>query len=372
MSSKVAGSGERVRRARVARGVSQSALALSAGISRQALGAIESGSYQPGVATALRLARELGETVESLFGDTAGASVEATLASGSAPQRSRVALARVGGRVVATPVPRAALELVPAGGIVSSVRNGHAAVDSFVSSSEIDSTLLVAGCDPAVTILADWIARRRHPVALVALGGSSQSALDALAKGRAHAAGIHLRDPRSGEYNLTAVRRALGHRRALVVNFARWELGLAMKKGNPLGIRGFDDLARPRVRLANREAGSGARIALDAALADSKIDARKIAGYRAELRGHLEVAAAIADDYADAGVTIRVAAEAYGLDFISIREERYDIAITEREMESVPVAAMLEALNSSWFARQVKELCAYDTREMGKIVGRVA
>jgi putative molybdopterin biosynthesis protein len=372
MSSKLAGGGERVRRARIARGVSQSRLARSAGISRQALGAIESGGYQPGVETALRLARELGESVESLFGDASETSVEATLASGTAPARSRVALARVGGRVVAAPVPPAALELVPAGGIVSSVKGSHAAVESFVSSSEIDSTLLVAGCDPAVTILADWIGRRRHPVTLVALGGSSQSALDALAKGRAHAAGIHLRDAQSGEYNLAAVRHALGHRRAVVVNFARWELGLAMKKGNPLGIRGFADLARPRVRLANREAGSGARIALDAALDENKIDARKVVGYRRELRGHLEVAAAIADDYAEVGVTIRVAAEAYGLDFISIREERYDLAIIEREIESVPVAAMLEALSSAHFARQVKELCAYDTRDMGKIVGRVA
>jgi putative molybdopterin biosynthesis protein len=372
MSSNVAGCGERVRRARVARGISQSALARNAGISRQALGAIESGGYQPGVETALRIARELGESVESLFGDVAESSIDATLASASASARSRVALARVGGRVVATPVPPTALELVPAGGIVSSVKGSHAAVESFVSPSEIDSTLLVAGCDPAVTILADWIARRRHPVTLVALGGSSQSALDALAKGRAHAAGIHLRDARSGEYNLAAVRRALGHRRALVVNFARWELGLAMKKGNSHGIRGFADLARPRVRLANREAGSGARITLDAALDENKIDPRKIAGYRQELRGHLEVAAAIADDYADVGVTIRVAAEAYGLDFISIREERYDIAIIEREIESAPVAAMLEALNSARFAHQVKELCAYDTREMGKIVGRLA
>jgi len=372
MTPKIACGGQRVRRARVARGISQAALARNARISRQALGAIESGSYQPGVETALRLARELGESVEGLFGEALESRVDATLESDAAPVRSRVALARIGGRVVAAPVPPAALELVPAGGIVASIKGSHAAVESFVSSSEIDSTLLIAGCDPAVTILADRIARRRHPVTLVALGGSSQSALDALAKGRAHAAGIHLHDARSGEYNLAAVRRALGHRRAVVVNFVRWELGLALQKGNPLGISGFADLGRPRVRLANREAGSGARIVLDAALAENNVDPRKLSGYRHELSGHLEVAAAVAADQADVGVTIRVAAEAYRLDFISIREERYDIAIIEREIESVPVAAMLEALSSSGFARQVKELCAYDTREMGKIVGRVA
>src|SRR5260370_40615028 len=57
-----------LRRSRVARGLSQTALARQAGISRQALSAIESGTYQPGVAVALKLAHELGVTVEGLFG----------------------------------------------------------------------------------------------------------------------------------------------------------------------------------------------------------------------------------------------------------------------------------------------------------------
>src|SRR5208283_4026533 len=52
-----------------------------AGISRQALGAIESGAYHPGVAIAIRLARELGESVETLFGE--GGDVSSTLVDAS-------------------------------------------------------------------------------------------------------------------------------------------------------------------------------------------------------------------------------------------------------------------------------------------------
>jgi putative molybdopterin biosynthesis protein len=370
MSSKIAGAGEKIRRTRVARGISQVALARRAAISRQALGAIESGTYVPGVEAALRIARELGETVENLFAVERDSRVEAYLAA-AVPMKSRVALARIGDRVVAAPMRATALALAPAGGFVTALKGDRASVESFVSPLEIDSTLMVAGCDPAVTLLADWIARRRHPITLVALGGSNQSALDALARGRAHAAGIHLRDARSGEYNLATIRRALGRRTAVVVNFARWELGLAVAPGNPLKLESLADLGRPKIRLANRDAGSGARMALDDALAAAKVDTRKIAGYAHELTGHLEVAAAIAEGYADACVTIRVAAEAYGLAFISIREERYDLAIPEREMETAAVKAMLEALNSSRFARQVSQLCAYDTREMGNVVGRV-
>lgn len=76
------------------------------------------------------------------------------------------------------------------------------------------------------------------------------------------------------------------------------------------------------------------------------------------MRGHLEVAAAVAAGHAEAGVTIRVAAEAYGLGFIPLREARYDLAIPETELESAPVKRMLDALNSRRFANEVSQLCA--------------
>jgi putative transcriptional regulator len=57
-----------MRRLRTNHGMSQVELARRSGISRQAIGAIEPGIYQPGVSVALSLVQELGETVESLFG----------------------------------------------------------------------------------------------------------------------------------------------------------------------------------------------------------------------------------------------------------------------------------------------------------------
>ncbi len=182
---------------------------------------------------------------------------------------------------------------------------------------------------------------------------------------------MHLRDARNGEYNLSPVRQALGKRRAVLIHFGQWELGLATGAGNPLKIGGFSDLGRPRLRIANREQGSGARAALDEELAKLGLKAERIPGYRNEFGGHLEVAAAIASGLADAGVTIRVAAEAYGLDFVPIRVERYELVIPGREMDSAPVVAMLDALNSRRFAREVSQLCGYDTEQMGQVVARI-
>ncbi len=360
---------EKIKHARIAAGLSQIELARRAGVSRQALGAIESGEYQPSVAVALRVARELGETVESLFGETASLHISANWAGeGRAPARARVALGRVNGRVVAVPQPVSALSLAPAAGIVERESDRRVSVEAFRSEAEIDSTVLLAGCDPAVSILADWLVRRRAPVRVVSLQCSSRAALTALVERRVHAAGMHIRDPRTGEYNLAFARKMLGNRRMVFVNFASWETGLAVSAALSDRIRGAADLARHGVRIVNREPGSGARLALDDALSELGIEGRTIEGYRRELGGHLEVAAAVGAGEAQAGVTIRVAAEAYGLDFIPMREERYDLLIPEREMELPVVGAMLEALNSSRFARELSELCGYDTSRTGTII----
>ncbi len=220
--------------------------------------------------------------------------------------------------------------------------------------------------------MADWLTRHHAPVSVCAISCSSRAAMTAVSRGEVHVAGVHLRDPKSGDYNLEAVRRALGRRRVMLVNFVLWELGLAVAAGNPRGIRGFEDLARSGVRLVNRELGSGARFALDEAFAALRIDARRITGYDRELPGHLEVAGAVAAREADAGVTIRVAADAYGVGFIALREERYDLVIPEREADHAAVRAMLDALNSRRFARELSELCSYDTNQTGRVLARLS
>ncbi len=274
----------------------------------------------------------------------------------------------MGGKVVAVAQPAAHLTLSSAAGVLQRTRRNRADIETFQLPDEIDSTLLMSGCDPAVAILVDWLARRRSPVRAVALPCSSREALRALADGRAHVAGVHVRDQKSGEYNLASIRRALGHRRSIVVNFARWELGLATAPGNPLAIRGFADLGRPGLKIVNREDGSGARSVLDHALGEVGINRDHLAGYQVEAGGHLEVAAAVAAGLADAGVTIRLGADAYGLHFIPHQDERYDLVFMEHEAETAPIKAMLDALSSRRFAREISQLCAYDTSQMGQVV----
>jgi putative molybdopterin biosynthesis protein len=365
----------RVRNARLERGLSVTELCKRAEISRQALSSIESDRYQPNVMVALRIAEAFGVPVETLFGqdDTGFRKIEAHWSGGTKYQRSSeaVTLARIRGRVVAVPQARAAITLSPSGGRLETAKGETASVRTSLSQEEIDTTLLLAGCDPSISILGAWFARHRSPIHLVGVQCSSSKALGALFAGTVHCAGTHLRDSRTGEYNLGAVRRHAGAEPMVLVHFAQWEIGLASAPGNPLGIGGFEDLARREVKIVNREQGSGARRALDEALARMNLRSEKIRGYGSEVGGHLEVAAAIASKRADAGVTIRVAAEAYGLGFTPTREERYDLVFPESEMYAPPLRVMLDALNSGLFSREISQFCRYDTRQMGQVVGRI-
>jgi DNA-binding XRE family transcriptional regulator len=151
-----------IRRLRTNQGMSQVELARRTGISRQALGAIEAGIYQPSVAVALSLALELGETVENLFGKSSepkSSEINAAWPKGNVLSKDRrlrrAALGRVGGRVVAVPQQTSCLALLPAAGTVDRMVRSRAAVSTYHTREEIDSTLLIAGCDPAVTILIE-------------------------------------------------------------------------------------------------------------------------------------------------------------------------------------------------------------------------
>jgi putative molybdopterin biosynthesis protein len=370
--------GETIRAKRRALNLTQIELARRTGLSRQALGAIEAGIYQPGIGAALSLARELGETVERLFGvedEKEGRHLDAhwydDIVDSRSSRRARASLGRVGGRIVAVPQNAAGLSLSPVAGIVARRKGNRAEVVTYNSSDEIDAALLIAGCDPSVTLLADWMTRHHSPARLVPIPCSSSRALDALVRGCAHTAGVHLRDADAEDYNLESVSRALGRRAAIVVTFARWEVGLAVRARNPLGLATVADFAKPRLRIANREAGSGARAVLDAGLKQAGIRPDRIAGYQSEYSGHLEVANAIASGQADTGVTLRVAADAYELEFIRLREERYDLVILAAEVDKAPVRAMLDTLNSRRFAREISQFCGYDTEPMGRVVARL-
>jgi molybdate-binding protein/DNA-binding XRE family transcriptional regulator len=369
-----------LRAARAQLGISQAELAHRAGVTRQAVSAIESGKAVPTMAVALRLARVLGRRVDDLFRlvDELPTIKADLLDTGDLPpdQTIRVQVADVGGRLIARPLTGSAgavLTLPRANGIVRPHGVKPGAVSSagtpsqvalFTDPARLDQTVVAVGCDPATSLLAEHLKRRHPGTELAWQGGNSLEALEAVARGEAHLAGSHLLDPQTGQYNVSFARRLLGAD-ARLVTFAVWEQGLMLAPGNPRGIATAGDLARPGVRIANRESGSGARALLDTRLAGAGIRAEQVNGYTAVVRSHLAAAEAVAAGLADAAIGVRAAALALGLGFLPLARERYDLAIPARFFEHPPVQALLETLTSPLFRLEVEALGGYDVSLMG-------
>ncbi len=364
-----AASGARLRLARQARGFSQLQVASMAGVSRQAVSAVESGISDPSLRVAMALARALGLTMEELFGP--GGPVTPVAAAPAAPlggEGARVTLAPMGDGYVALPLRGGAVSragFLPAGGLVSGTDRDRGRRSRNVRPvGPPRPTLIAAGCDPALPLLEAPLGLLDPPVAFSWWPCPSQEALRLGAAGLVHVAGTHLRGLDS-EYNI-APAAGLLREGGEVIGFCSWREGLALRPELAGQISGLQDLAGSGLRLVNREPGAEARSLLDRELADAGIEAGQLPGYDTRADGHLQVAAAIAAGLADAGIASEPAALAYDLVFIPLAAERFDLVIPAGQISSREVQGLLKVLSSAWLLDQLASLPGYDPGRCGE------
>ncbi len=174
----------------------------------------------------------------------------------------------------------------------------------------------------------------------------STGGVEAIRRGEADIAGVHLLNPANMKYNDFTGDYDLMKRAELVKGYKR-EQGILVRPGNPQGIKSLADIASRGAAFVNRNPGSGTRALIDSILFSSGISGKDIRGFSYEVKTHYAVANAIWSGRADAGVAIRQAAVMYGLDFIPLGSEEYDFLILRESRERL--SRFLEALESSWF-----------------------
>jgi putative molybdopterin biosynthesis protein len=291
----------------------------------------------------------------------------------------RVRLGRVAGQVVATPLPRGAgmltslvradgLLLVPAG-----LEGHHAGEDVQVELlrdlDEVTRTVVAIGSHDLVLDLAASALRERDPrLTLVSSNVGSLGGLVAVRDGLCHLAGSHLLDPATGEYTLPYLDRVLGPGAGAVIRLVHRQQGLLVAPGNPLGLTGVADLIRPGLRYVNRQRGAGTRVLLDHELTRCGVDPVDVEGYGREESTHLAVAAAVAAGRADTGLGIQAAARAFGLDFVPVAEEPYDLVTTDDTLADGVLDPLLDLIADPAFAASVEALGGYSTAETGRRV----
>jgi molybdate-binding protein len=236
-------------------------------------------------------------------------------------------------------------------------------VQLFQDEKELGKRLMVAGCDPGISVLSRHL--QRAGIELVAVSRNSSQSLDLLKQGLVHIAGTHLRDDATGESNIPAVRRRFANHAVAVIGFALWEEGIVAVRGNPKGIREIADFARRDIAIVNREPGAGCRLMLDSHLDRLGIAAQSIRGYGQIALGHLPAAWHVLTGKADCCIATRAAARVFGLDFIPLLSERYDLVIRKADLNVPGVQALLDTLGRAAFRRELEGLGGYDTRSAG-------
>jgi putative molybdopterin biosynthesis protein len=287
----------------------------------------------------------------------------------------RVAVGRVGERLLAAPLSRGAgviTSLVRADGIAILPRGtqGMAAGDPvqvrlYRTPAQIERTFFVIGShDITLDLIAQYLAELDYRLSSSNVG--SLAGLVAIGRREAHLAGAHLLDPQSGEYNLPYIHRYIPGIPVKVIALVGRQQGLLVRKGNFKGIQSLNDLTRSDVVFVNRQRGAGTRVLLDYHFSLLGIAPDAVRGYNQEEYTHLSVAAAVASGRADCGLGIAAAAEALELDFIPLYQERYDLIIPLEYDHSSLISPIYQIIDNPTFRRAVASLPGYDVSIMGQ------
>jgi len=289
----------------------------------------------------------------------------------------RVRMGYVGDKLTASPLNRGSgvvSSFMKADGIMEIAQGceGYEAgeeveVRLLNSEAQLRNTLVVIGShDPLLDELSDMLHAEDGAVFLSSSHVGSMGGIMAIRRGEAHAAGCHLLDTDNGEYNISYMRRYFPQHEVHLVRCVGRQQGLMLSAGNPLGISGFSDIAAPDVRYVNRQKGSGTRILTDYLISKHGMDAKSIYGYEREELTHTTVAAQIAGGSADAGMGIYSAAKLFGLDFLPICIEEYDLIIPDYAWESPLIKKLLETLKSEAFKERLCSLGGYTVEGAGE------
>ena len=291
----------------------------------------------------------------------------------------RVRMGYVGDRLMASPLSRGS-------GVVSSFMKADGilevpqGLEGFEAGAEVTvrllspleklrNTLVVIGShDPLLDEVADMLHLEDSSLFMSSSHVGSMGGIMAIRRGEAHAAGCHLLNTQDGSHNRSFMKKYFPRGDVKLVRCVGRQQGLMVARGNPLNIQKFSDIAAEGVRYVNRQKGSGTRILTDYLCKQENLDTSAIYGYDREELTHTSVAAQIVSGSADAGMGIYSAAKLYGLDFIPICIEEYDLIIPDHAWEAPMVRQLIATLKSDGFRDKILSLGGYTVENPGEII----
>jgi len=196
---------------------------------------------------------------------------------------------------------------------------------------------------------------------------SNPASLISLSEGGCDLAGMHLPQGTLRRQNIAAARALISPAEHRVIGFVTREMGLIVKRGNPLRISNLERLTDPAIRFVNRDTGSGARLLFDQLLVQHGHDPASIGGYNQFEFTHAAVAAYVASGMADAAFGVEAAARQFGLDFVRLITEDYFFVCRAEMLEDEAMRRVLEVMRSAELRESILGLPGYNAKNTGEV-----
>lgn len=216
--------------------------------------------------------------------------------------------------------------------------------------------------DKAIEVLKDQLAP--HFNILVDTVGSLNGLIN-LRQGICQISGTHLMDE-NGDFNVSYIKHIFPDKPVKLLTLVTRTQGLILQKGNPKDIHSVEDITRRDIRFLNRNPGSGTRIWVDGALKKMNANLDQINGYYSSVKTHDEAARVVRNQVADVALGIQCAADAQGLDFIPLFEERFDLVAYEEDIQKL--YPIIDHINTLAFRGVIGNMSGYNTQKSGETV----
>lgn len=196
---------------------------------------------------------------------------------------------------------------------------------------------------------------------------SNQHSLVSLAQGACDLSGVHLPRGALRAEGIQACKEWLDPRQDRVISLVTREMGLMVKRSNPLGIGSLEDIARTNARFVNRDHDSGTRLLFNQLLTLHGVDETTINGAQQIEFTHAAVAAYVASGMADVSFGVEAAARQFGLDFIRLLTEDYFFVCRQTFLETEPMQRVLDLMKGTEFHQAVAALPGYEATNTGVV-----
>jgi len=241
-------------------------------------------------------------------------------------------------------------------------------VRAWIARSSTGAVPQAAPDRPAVFLgshdpLLDWALRQSRCGLATFFDGS----LDGISRFRACegvAAGIHIRDRESGDWNIPKVASMFTGQAAVLVGWAARRRGLVVRPGEERRIRGFADLAGRQI--APRQPESGTDPLFHDLLSEAGVDAGCIA-FTDVARSEQDAVLTVSQGAADAAFGLEALARQFGLGFVPVIEERFDLLVDRRGWFEPPMQRFLAFCRDAPFRARAAAFAGYDISGLGAV-----